>query len=64
MKSLLDFWRGGQSDVDTLNPDILGKMAENFTSKIEHSDLNNCEVDNCTKETNSLLSDGFGERGK
>ena len=63
-KSLLDFWRGDQSDVDTLNPDILGKMAENFTSKIEHSDLNNCEVDNCTKETNSLLSDGFGERGK
>jgi hypothetical protein len=41
-KSLLDFRRGDQSDV-------------------EPSDY---KVDNCPEETESLLSDGFGQRGK
>ena len=27
-KSLLDFWRGDQSDADNVNPEILGMMAE------------------------------------
>ena len=64
-KSLLDFWRGDQSDdVDSENPEILGMMAEKISSKIEPSDFNNYKVDNCPEKTESLLSDGFGERGK
>ena len=62
-KSLLDFWRGDQSeDVDNVNPEIL--MAKQISSKIEPSDYNNYKVDNCPEETESLLPDGFGERGK
>ena len=57
-KSLLDFWRGDQSDdVANVNP-------ETFSSKIEPSDYNNSKVDNCPEKTESLFSDGFGERGK
>jgi hypothetical protein len=63
-KSLLDFWRGDQSDVVNVNPEILGKMAEKCSSKFEPSDYNNYKVDNCPEETESLLSNGFGERGK
>ena len=63
-KSLLDFWKGDQSDVDNVNPEILGMMAENFTSNIEPSDYNSYKVDNCPEGMKSLLSDGFGERGK
>ena len=61
-KSLLDFWKGDQSDVE--NPEILGMTAENFTSTIEPSDSNIYKVDNCPDETNSLLDNGIGERGK
>ena len=49
---------------EELNPEILDMMAENFTSNIEPSDYNNYKVDNCPEKTESLLSDGFGERGK
>ena len=62
--SLLYFWRGDQSDVDNENPEILGMMAENCTSNIEPSDYNSYKVDNFPEEMKSLLSDGFGERGK
>jgi hypothetical protein len=53
---------GDQSDdVDNVNPVILGMMAEKISSKIEPSDFNNYKVDNCPENTESLLSDGFGE---
>ena len=55
---------GDQSDVENVNPEILGMTAEIISSKIEPSDYNNYTVDNCPEETESLLPDGFGERGK
>ena len=56
-KSLLDFWRGDQSDVVSENP-------ENPTLRSVAPDCNIRKVDNCLDGTISLLDNGFGNRGK
>ena len=60
----MDFWKGSQSDVDFVNPKILGMTAKKITSTNEPLDFNTCKVDNCPDETNSLLSNGIGEKSK
>ena len=62
-KSLLDFWRGDQSD-DNENLGILGKTAKKCILTEETSDNKIYKVNNCTDGTDSLLLDGFGNQIK